>query len=278
MLEAATLEVDESALTGESLPVSKEIEAVSGADTPLGDRVDMVYMNTNVTRGTAELMVTATGMSTEVGHISGMLAAEDESKTPLTVQLDALTKQIIVIAMVALAVSVAISWPADSRLPSSPGRRFRDRRDSNGPASGRHLFLLHRHHHAGRGARDREAPALGRDAGCDVGHQLGQDWHAHPQSDDGRRNGHRGPRHGLGRRLFDEGQITQVGGVPRSTSLRICCRWRWRPTRWRRDGGLVGDPTEGALVVLAAKGGIDACGNAQGFPRVAVVPSTPPTN
>src|SRR5947207_263123 len=51
LLEAATLEVDESALTGESLPVSKGAESVTDPETPLGDRTDMVYMNTNVTRG-----------------------------------------------------------------------------------------------------------------------------------------------------------------------------------------------------------------------------------
>src|SRR5262249_36553594 len=51
LLKAATLEIDESALTGESVPVPKQIEAVAGDDTPLGDRVDMAYMNTNVTRG-----------------------------------------------------------------------------------------------------------------------------------------------------------------------------------------------------------------------------------
>jgi Ca2+-transporting ATPase len=82
LLKAATLEVAESALTGESLPVSKGTDAVEGADTPLGDRTDMVYMNTNVTRGAGEFVVTATGMATEVGHISGMLQAEKGAKTP----------------------------------------------------------------------------------------------------------------------------------------------------------------------------------------------------
>src|SRR5690242_16681617 len=70
LLRAATLEVAESALTGESLPVSKSVDAVASIDTDLGDRADMVYMNTNVTRGAGELLVTATGMATEVGHIS----------------------------------------------------------------------------------------------------------------------------------------------------------------------------------------------------------------
>jgi Ca2+-transporting ATPase len=73
LLRAATLEVAESALTGESLPVAKGTEPVEETDTPLGDRTDMVYMNTNVTRGSGVFVVTATGMATEVGHISGML-------------------------------------------------------------------------------------------------------------------------------------------------------------------------------------------------------------
>ena len=88
LLKAATLEVAESALTGESLPVAKGTEPVEGTGTPLGDRTDMVYMNTNVTRGAGEFVVTATGMATEVGHISGMLQAEEAAKSPLTRQLD----------------------------------------------------------------------------------------------------------------------------------------------------------------------------------------------
>src|SRR6476661_319103 len=65
VLSAATLEVAEAALTGESLPVGKGVEPVAAPDAPLGDRTDMVYMNTNVTRGTGELVVVATGMATE---------------------------------------------------------------------------------------------------------------------------------------------------------------------------------------------------------------------
>ena len=109
LLTAATLEVDESALTGESLPVTKSADAVAGAGTPLGDRTDMVYMNTNVTRGAGEFVVTATGMATEVGQISGMLAEEQDVKTPLTRQMDRLSKQILVIAGIALVASMALN-------------------------------------------------------------------------------------------------------------------------------------------------------------------------
>jgi P-type Ca2+ transporter type 2C len=69
----------------------------------------MVYMNTNVTRGAGEFVVTATGMATEVGHISGMLQAEQAAKTPLTRQLDGLTRQILWIAGVALVVSMILN-------------------------------------------------------------------------------------------------------------------------------------------------------------------------
>ena len=110
VLAAATLEIAEAALTGESLPVSKGVELVEAPATPpLGDELDMVYMNTNVTRGTGELVVTSTGMATEVGHISGMLQGQDESKSPLTVQLEKLTKQLVTIAGLALVASVALN-------------------------------------------------------------------------------------------------------------------------------------------------------------------------
>src|SRR5262245_12533588 len=61
LLVAATLEIEEAALTGESVPVLKSVEPVAGDDVPLGDRVDMAYMNSTVTRGRGEMVVTATG-------------------------------------------------------------------------------------------------------------------------------------------------------------------------------------------------------------------------
>ncbi|HEU4571560.1 MAG TPA: HAD-IC family P-type ATPase, partial [Candidatus Limnocylindrales bacterium] len=107
ILRAANLEVDESALTGESAPVPKSVEPVA-PDAALGDRVDMVFMNTQVTRGAATFVVTATGMATEVGHISGMLQAQKTEVTPLTKQLNRLTNQILVIAGVSLAISIGL--------------------------------------------------------------------------------------------------------------------------------------------------------------------------
>src|SRR3954464_1099797 len=104
-----TLEVAEAALTGESLPVGKGVDAVMAPEAALGDRTDMVYMNTNVTRGSGEFVVTSTGMATEVGHISGMLQTQTEAKSPLTIQLEKLTKQLVTIAGLALVASVVLN-------------------------------------------------------------------------------------------------------------------------------------------------------------------------
>src|SRR4051812_38396328 len=109
LLQAATLEVAEAALTGESLPVGKGVDPVAAPEAPLGDRTDMVYMNTNVTRGAGEYIVTSTGMATEVGHISGMLQRQEESKSPLTIQLEKLTKQLVTIAGLALVTSIVLN-------------------------------------------------------------------------------------------------------------------------------------------------------------------------
>src|SRR4051812_7305378 len=113
LLQSATLEIAESALTGESVPVSKGTETVEGENVPLGDRTDMVFMNTNATRGTGRFIVTATGMNTEVGHISGLLQAEDDAATPLTRQLAKLTNQILIIAGAAVALSMILNLSRD---------------------------------------------------------------------------------------------------------------------------------------------------------------------
>src|SRR5918994_2520873 len=108
LLVAATLEIEESALTGESVPVLKAVEPVPGDEVALGDRVDMAYMNSTVTRGRGEMVVTATGMATEVGQISGMLSQVQQEKTPLTRQLDQLTVLLTLIAAAALALVVVL--------------------------------------------------------------------------------------------------------------------------------------------------------------------------
>jgi P-type Ca2+ transporter type 2C len=108
LLVAESVEADESALTGESRPVVKTARPTP-PDAVLAERRSMAYMNTTVTRGRAELLVTATGMSTEVGAIAGMLATSVEPKNPLQVQLDSVGRRITVIGGIAVAVYAALA-------------------------------------------------------------------------------------------------------------------------------------------------------------------------
>ena len=96
---AVGLEIDESALTGESHPSVKDAAFLAALDAPLGDRNNLAYMNTLLTRGRAELIVTATGLQTEMGRLSQELAATEEVATPLQVQLDRLGKRLGIIAL-----------------------------------------------------------------------------------------------------------------------------------------------------------------------------------
>ena len=104
IVTSATLEVQEAALTGESAPVPKDASVVSGEDTALGDRTDMVFQNTQVTRGTATILVTSTGETTQMGRIANMVTATQRSKSPLQRELDSLTKVFGVIAWAAVAI------------------------------------------------------------------------------------------------------------------------------------------------------------------------------
>ncbi|WP_415229452.1 cation-translocating P-type ATPase [Psychromonas sp.] len=99
LLIAAGLEVDESALTGESQTVAKDSRALSTQDSALGERINMLYMNTIVSKGRAEFVVTATGTRTETGLLSKELAATKESPTPLQIQLDILARRLAAIAL-----------------------------------------------------------------------------------------------------------------------------------------------------------------------------------
>ena len=83
ILHSVNLKADESAITGESVPVSKEAGAVLAQDTEVGDQSNMVISSTVITAGRATCVVTATGMDTQVGHIAGMLLNQDDPSTPL---------------------------------------------------------------------------------------------------------------------------------------------------------------------------------------------------
>ena len=110
--QATSLQIDESALTGESVPGVEEHRRRSPTTDPvLGDQANMAFMNTPVTHGSGVMIVTGTGADTAVGKISGMLKSAPTLKTPMTAQLDTLTLWIAaaagftIVMMFALGIS-----------------------------------------------------------------------------------------------------------------------------------------------------------------------------
>jgi Ca2+-transporting ATPase len=104
IVAASALQIDESALTGESVPASKGVDPPDGTDLAPGDQTDMAFMHTPVTHGSGVMIVTATGSDTQVGKIAGMLATTAREQTPLTRQLDTLTLWIAAAAGLTLIV------------------------------------------------------------------------------------------------------------------------------------------------------------------------------
>ncbi len=274
ILTAATLEIDESALTGESVPTPKQVDAVA-ADAALGDRVDMAFMNCQVTRGAGTILVTTTGMATEVGHISGMLQSTAVEKTPLTKQLDALTNQILIIAGIALAVSIGLGLYrgvqaqelflsavafAVAAIPTAL------------PAVVTAILSKGSQTLADAGAimkRLRSVETLGSTSALNsdkTGTLTLNQMTAVQMAVVGRRYTISGDGYST------TGQIAHTGGQPDVPLEQYLLPMALCADAEVRDGALVGDPTEGALVVLAAKGGIDPTLTRERYPRVATLP------
>ncbi|WP_310445991.1 HAD-IC family P-type ATPase [Thiobacillus sp.] len=283
LLVAHALEVNEAALTGESQTVGKSTAPLTAADLPLGDRLNLLYMNTVVTRGRAELLVTATGMASEMGKLAGMIAAAPEGETPLQKQLDRLGKHLALIAggvvtlifvldyvrglawteaaLTAVALAVAAipeGLPAVVTVTLAIGmwRMARHRAilkklsavetlgsttvicsDKTGT-----LTLNQMTARAGWFAGNRFTVS-------GEGYQAAGEISLQPDSP-----------------LAAAGEGIQDRLRPLLLPMTLCTESRVR------DGQLVGDPTEGALWVLAQKGGLDPEYELAEQPRIAEIP------
>ncbi|MDR8411788.1 cation-transporting P-type ATPase [Nonomuraea sp. 3-1Str] len=272
---AASLEIEEAALTGESLPVAKRTDPVPGKDVPLGDRTCLGYMNTSVTRGRGEMVVTTTGMGTEIGHIAGLLAGTEAEKTPLQKQLDSLSKIIATIAGIALALVVVLGLlqgkPFDVLFIT--GVALAVAAIPTGlPAVVTALLSIGTQEIARRNAIMKRLPAVetlgSTSAVCSdkTGTLTLNKMTARELVIPGlNRFTVSGEGYGTA------GEIKHVAGAhidldPYLLPMILCADAVL-------DGDtLIGDPTEGALIVLAAKGGLDVESTRGTYPRVGEVP------
>ncbi|HEY4754065.1 MAG TPA: HAD-IC family P-type ATPase [Candidatus Limnocylindrales bacterium] len=274
IIRAATLEIDESALTGESAPVPKSVDPVA-ADAALGDRIDMAFMNTQVTRGAATFLVTSTGMGTEVGHISDMLQATTADETPLTKQLNNLTNQILIIAGVSLAASMIIGLRngqtfnalfltavafAVSAIPTGLPAVVTTILSAGTQTLAKANAIV---------KRLRSVETLGSTSAINSD-KTGTLTLNQMTAVQMAIVGHRFTITGEG--YATEGHIQGEAGTGEIPLTRYLMPMSLCADAVARDGALVGDPTEGALVVLAAKGGVDPGLTRERFPRVAEVP------
>ncbi|TSD96798.1 cation-translocating P-type ATPase [Gordonia rubripertincta] len=276
LLQSATLETQEAALTGESAPVPKSPDVVTDASVALGDRTDMAFQNTSVTRGTATIVVTETGMRTQMGRIASLLSAIPPRRSPLQRELDSLTRLLGVIAWVAVAIIVVIGLlrGQDAATVMLLGISMGVSAIPTGMPTFVQAMLAF-------GARQlAEAKAVVKNL-TDV-ETLGATSLINSDKTGTLTMNQMTVRslyfHGRwfaveGEGYCKTGAITQVAGedVPDFTLLAygLCLD---SDAVVSDDGAVVGDPTEAALIVLATKMGVDAPLTRRTYPRVAEVP------
>ena len=276
ILRSATLETQEAALTGESAPIPKDAAALSDPETTLGDRANMVFQNTQVTRGTATIVVTDTGMTTQMGRIASMLSAVKPAKSPLQRELDSLTGvlgwiawgavAIIVItgllrgqeitSVVLLGISMAIS-AIPTGMPSfvQAMLSFGSRQLAEHNAVVKNLTDVETLGATSAINSDKTGTLTMNEMTVESLYLAGE-WFTVAGS-------------GYEKR----GDIRRVAGTPNpdfttlALGLTLCS-----DATVTDDGVVIGDPTEAALVVLAAKMGADAELTRAQYPRAAEVP------
>lgn len=110
LIESVNLKIDEAALTGESVPVEKDAKAILPEDASLGDRINCAYMGTVITYGRGKGVITQTGMKTQMGNIANMLNESEDEATPLQKKLDSLGKTLGIVCLAICAIIFLLGW------------------------------------------------------------------------------------------------------------------------------------------------------------------------
>ncbi|MEQ9060315.1 MAG: cation-translocating P-type ATPase [Gammaproteobacteria bacterium] len=274
VLESHGAEVAEAALTGESQPVGKHPAPVD-VHAPLAEHTDMIYMNTVVTRGRIEAVVIATGMQTETGRLAGLLATTAASPTPLQVQLDALGKRLALIAtlVVGLMFAAGLARGDDLVTTAMTAIALAVAAIPEGlPAVVTVTLALGMHRMARRHVIVKKLAAV-ETLGCTTvicsdktGTLTLNRMTARALYSGGRRFSVEGEGYGQDGRVVEADGTSVVTRLPVLLPAALCADARLH------DGELVGDPTEGALLALAARGAVDPGREARRTPRIAEIP------
>jgi len=275
VLAAHNAEVAEAALTGESHAVGKHAEALAPGEHPLAERFNMVFMNTVVTRGRIETLVAATGMETEMGRITGLLETAEESPTPLQIQLDGLGKRLAVIAGVVVTLIFVLGIlrgdPLVQTIMTSIALAVAAIPEGL-PAVVTVTLAIGMHRMAKNRAIVKKLSAVETLGSTSV---ICSDKTGTLTLNQmtARKLFYRGRRFAVsGEGYLGEGTITPEDVLPALDYQPLLVPAALCNESRIRDGELIGDPTEGALLALAMKGGIEPDSLAGHSPRIAEIP------
>jgi P-type Ca2+ transporter type 2C len=277
IVTAIALQIDESSLTGESVPAAKDALTREGTRLGPGDQTDMAFMNTPVTHGSGTLIVTGTGSDTELGKISAMLSGTAKEKTPLTAELDRLTLWIAAAAGLTMIVMFALGRSRDEAwdvLFVSAVTLAIAAVPEALPTVTQMILSLGGVDLAKRNAIVKELPsvetlgftsAINSDkTGTLTMNQMTVVEVIDP--------GDRYTVSGTG--YSPEGQIHHPAGTTASIEGAIL-PYVVASDAQLVDGTVVGDPTEGALLILAHKAGLDIDATRERLPRLATLSFDP---
>ena len=277
IIEASALQIDESALTGESVPAVKDTSVLTGHDLSPGEQSNMAFMNTPVTHGSGILVVTGTGADTELGKISGMLSATDTEQSPLTKELNRLTLWIAGAAGLTMVVMFVLghargqAW--DALFVTAVSLAIAAIPEAL-PTVTQVILSLGSVDLAGRNAIVKDLPSvetLGYTSAINsdkTGTLTMNQMTAVEVVDPTDRFTVTGTGYSL------EGSVHHAAGAS-DTIEDAVLPYLIANDATIVDGKVVGDPTEGALLVLGYKAGLDVEASRESLPRLAALPFDP---
>ena len=277
IVAASAVQIDESALTGESTPAAKDAAALSGDQLGPGDQTNMAFMNTPVTHGSATVIVTGTGADTELGKISGMLSATAQEQSPLTKELNTLTLWIAAAAGLTMVVMFALgrsrgqAW--DALFISAVALAIAAIPEAL-PTVSQAILSLGSLNLAKRNAIVKDLPSvetLGFTSAINsdkTGTLTMNQMTAVEVVDPTDRYTITGTGYGL------DGKVQHAAGTSATIEDAIL-PYVVASDAKLVDGKVVGDPTEGALLVLGHKAGLDIDATREKLPRLATLPFDP---